>query len=458
MIGRITDNTASSPKSVFFDSFEKDRWNSFRERLANIPIGSILEDNPGLLLFPNDIHFNQDKIEEQCIFRSLNDNHIKTENILGFIENNGDVLTISSRFYDNKDDFFLHYMLQKVFGLHQMKWEIGSSSSFVWDFLPFLFPVYLHSALSQGIFRKYRDIQYNDSIIHGKIDLSQFINKNIPFSGKISSVNREFSSCNALTLLIRATIEFLSSSSKHSFLLLSDHVIRDDVAKIRAITGEFKKHSLKSILSRNIRPIHHPYFTKYRPLQQLCLQILKRERVSSGDQNNKISGLLFDASWLWEEYLNTILKEIKLVHPKNREQKGCVYLFDNHKFRRYPDFYTERIVFDAKYKNLSVSSGGGIDRNDIHQLITYMFVLDDRIGAFLYPERDPAIEVTSVGTLNGLGRTISAKVYLIPFIVPPRNSFPPGDYTQFCNAMNLQERKFLSRCSALSGQMSIPIP
>lgn len=48
---------------------------------------------------------------------------------------------------------------------------------------------------------------------------------------------------------------------------------------------------------------------------------------------------------------------------------------------RYPDFYNHKWVIDAKYKHLDRQMG----RDDIHQLVTYMYMLRKDYGAFIYP-------------------------------------------------------------------------
>ena len=40
------------------------------------------------------------------------------------------------------------------------------------------------------------------------------------------------------------------------------------------------------------------------------------------------------------------------IHPENKSGKGGFYLFDDNTGLRYPDFYKEGTVLDAKYKRL----------------------------------------------------------------------------------------------------------
>ena len=136
------------------------------------------------------------------------------------------------------------------------------------------------------------------------------------------------------------------------------------------------------VIKANHRPLVHPYFTEYSALQKLCLRILRFEKSSYGPSDNKIFGILFDGAWLWEEYLATMLSPLGYTHPQNRSGEGRIYLTENNRYPRFPDFYKEQepvIVLDAKYKR-------NFDpREDINQLLTYMFRFRSQYGAFILP-------------------------------------------------------------------------
>ena len=86
--------------------------------IANKKISDlILEDNPNLLVFPNDLNQTGDKISEEYLF-SLHGSILTTGNIMGFVGINNSEITIHSRFAKNNNDYFLHYMLQKVFSIN----------------------------------------------------------------------------------------------------------------------------------------------------------------------------------------------------------------------------------------------------------------------------------------------------------------------------------------------------
>ena len=70
-------------------------------------------------------------------------------------ENGAVQIEIASRFSKSKNDFFLHYMLGKVFGENLFSLNYDASSGNVFDLLIFTFPLVLKNAFRQGIFKTY---------------------------------------------------------------------------------------------------------------------------------------------------------------------------------------------------------------------------------------------------------------------------------------------------------------
>ena len=79
----------------------------------------------------------------------------------------------------------------------------------LFSLLLFLFPRYLKDALRKGLFKTYIRSQYNDNHVAGSMDIPRHISKNTPFVGNVAYSQREYSYDNALTELVRHTIEFI---------------------------------------------------------------------------------------------------------------------------------------------------------------------------------------------------------------------------------------------------------
>ena len=366
------------------------------QKLAEPTISELsLEDRPNLLIFPQDLDVYGDKIGDAHIFEVKGDK-IATGNIMGFIGCNSTKVSISSRFAQNKDDYFLHYMLRKVFAVNLFDLQFNSDEESIFDLLIYLFPAFLKRAMQQGMFREYQTREYNDANVKGRIDVSRHIRQNIPFAGSIAYTTREYAQDNHLTQLIRHTIEYISHHRYSGNILHNDDETSDAVKAICQATGSYNHNERQKVMNQNLRPISHPYYGEYRPLQQLCLQILRQEEMKYG--------VLFDGAWLWEEYLNTFLADIGFEHPRNKEGIGHKSLFKDGSGWCYPDFLSPQMVLDAKYK--WYDDWSKVQTKDLYQVISYMHVLDLKKGGFVVPVDWNAMRFPTK-TLKGMGGEMS---------------------------------------------------
>ena len=432
---QITDNHDWKDCRSFFidDNCSDDDIQNLR-KIADVKIKDLsFEDNPNLLVFPRDLNCHGDKISESNIISMNHRDEISTSNIMGFIGINETQIDIKSRFAkDDGADYFLHYMLQKVFAINLFDIKHSSNKENIFDFLVYLFPYFLKKALAQGVFKKYQKNEYNDARVRGSIDFNRHIKYNIPFRGNVAYNVKEHSHDNELTQLIRHTIEFIKTKKHLSFILNSDLETKECVAQINMATPSYNMRERNHIINKNLRLLYHPYYSAYTALQKICLQILRHETIKFGKEKDKVYGVLFDGAWLWEEFLFTILKDYGFKHPKNKDVSGGFRMFKDAKYdddiddnyrRLYPDFYKDDFVIDAKYKHLEC----GVGREDLYQLVTYMYCKKATNGAYIYPCKDKNIKAFKY-QLVGYEGFIS----VMPFYVPQS----ADSYEEFVDLIN----------------------
>jgi 5-methylcytosine-specific restriction endonuclease McrBC regulatory subunit McrC len=427
---RTTDNNGG--KNLI--SFDNPNINDL-SCIANRTLIDLQKDNPDLLVFPQSLGQYRDDVEKSHIF-SLDEENLTTYNLMGFIGRNSSQLSISSRFAkDDKNDYFLHYMLQKVFSLNLLKFDQTANKENIWDFLLYLFPHYLKKAYSQGLYKAYRKEEYNDANIKGAIDVKRHILRNIPFMGKIAYTTREHSYNNNLTQLIRHTIEYIKTHRFGSGILTNDSEVRDIVSKFNFVTqNSYNKNSRQKIISSNLKPFSHPYFTEYAMLQKICLKILRHEKITFGKEKDKVYGLLFDGAWLWEEYLNTFLKD-EFIHPENKTGKNRHYLFENFQ-SIYPDFISRaepKSVGDAKYIPLgrqhSYSENSERATSIYYKTIAYMYRFSSDNGFLLFPNQETSFfETYKIKETSGILKKIGLAI--------PQSS---ENFKEFIKTMNENE-------------------
>lgn len=116
---RLTDNF-----SVAKSKFEAD-YPQLSEKLLDRTLENFSkEDN--ILIFPHDLLESPDLEKDGKVLETVS-GQIKTQNIIGFLGCGDERLTIHSRFANGDDDYFLHYMLQKVLQLNLTSLDVGLS-------------------------------------------------------------------------------------------------------------------------------------------------------------------------------------------------------------------------------------------------------------------------------------------------------------------------------------------
>ena len=432
-----------------------------------------------LIVFPQNFEKLKDEDEEKKIISMAEGKvsaTITPSDMLGFIGVNNTYLSIGTRFTgdsesgEDKEDYLLHYMLEKVYQMKILSLLHPSSEDGMLETMVHMFPGFLTKALRQGLLKKYTLFQRNDANIKGTVDVSRHIRTNIPFNGNIAYNHREYATDNIVTQLIRHTIEFIRSS-RYKYILTADSQIRGDVASIINTTPSYDTKQRHLIIIANKKRNPHSYYTAYEPLVKLCVAILQHHKIRYRSEKKEVFGILFSGSWLWEEYLyKSILRELKYLHPDNRKKTDPIHVFsgkiidnkvdeevlERNYAPRYPDFLLAKdkekfresqeyqIVVDAKYRHYSYCG----DRDNLHQIITYMYITKAQYGILLYPiGTDTAInkikqlkeEVKQPKILNGYG----GKYFRVGFEIPKETE----SYQEFSNKMRIEEERVMAELS-----------
>lgn len=418
------------------------------EDIRSIAAIKSLSEHPQLLVFPHSFEeYDEDFGRHSICEFDAEKRTLSTKSILGFIGRNGTQLTIRSRFVpgkkedgntfdETKDDYFLRYMLQKVFSVNIFDMKHATSSEPVFDFMLYMFPYYLKKALCHGLYREYQSRQYNDANVRGVIDVCRHIKTNIPFTGKVAYSTREYLYDNKMTQLIRHTIEQIRCLKYGANVLGCDKDTRKYVSMIIGATGTYNRNSRQSIINKNLRPFRHSLYYDYEPLRRVCLQILRHESLKYGCNKDEIYGVLFDGAWLWEEYLGIVLKD-KFEHfCRNRGKK--FYLFENGRQRIIPDYLSKdrKIVADAKY--IPLDRAGTYDEEKAtavyYKTVTYMYRWQSVKGYLFYPYKgiDLNREVLNIRNTSGCIIKLGFPVYQKPL-----------SYSDFCKCMEAREKRFI---------------
>lgn len=362
----------------------KSDFSPVQKLTAKIADKTLLQlEREGVFVFPEILRDAEDITQDQLILQSVNESY-RTSNVMGFLGYGDERMVIESRFCGSGEDFFFRYLLDSVLDFPSLV-EFSSDadiSNRLFSFFLFLFPRYLKAAMRKGLFKKYTHRRYNDANVKGSIDIARHIRMNTPFIGSIAYSQREFSYDNHLMQLVRHTIEFIKGKPYGNKILAN---VKDEVKLVIDATPAYELSNRPKLIELNKKnTVGHAYFREYQALQRLCLLILRQQKHVVGVGTRQIYGILFDGAWLWEEYINSLIKDM-FHHPMNKSDKGAQRLFAGNFGRIYPDFISRnsgrRQIADAKYKPME-----NIGNRDYLQLLAYMFRFDAKTGYYIYPE------------------------------------------------------------------------
>ena len=433
---RIKDN--SRQKKDTFSSI-----GNLTDKIADKTLKQLERD--GVFVFPEIIKDAEDITQDQMILQSV-DGTYRSGNVMGFLGYGDERLVIESRFCGESEDFFFRYLLNKVLDIPNivdLKSDTNQDNR-LFNFLLFLFPYYLKTAMRKGPFKQYIRREYNDGKAKGTIDIAKHIEKNTPFIGNIAYNRREFSYDNNLMELVRHTIEFIKRKPYGNNLLVK---AKDEVKLVTDATPDYEPYDRQKIIEKNKKnAVRHAYFREYLALQRLCLLILRHQKHQIGTGARQIYGILFDGAWLWEEYINLLIHNV-FYHPMNKGRQDAQRLFDKNVGLIYPDFISRnsdmRIIADAKYKPFD-----NIGNRDYLQLLAYMFRFEAKVGYYFYPEKEGSDDLKL--RLNS-GSTYENNVAPRDDIIITKHGLKipvkASDYDGFVSEMKVHESEFLKELS-----------
>jgi len=305
-------------------------------------------------------------------------------------------LNIRSRFDRGTDSSFLLYVFEKTYGAGGTLYDrmrIPGYTTKTWDLLlTSAFVQQLHNAMKQGLLRQYRDREYNDNRLRGRMDIARHLRENPLFSGKTAYTSREYTVDNPVNILILRAFDRLDRD--HHLLLRSliakDDVIRQGIQFLKAEIPDWQRDPDYVVLRNADRRIVQNVYRNYEPLRKTSAAVLRRMGVNAFVRaDSTITGLLIDMPDLWEQFLyNAVFREYTGGQgPYRQKSYGIV----GGKRSAKPDFLLREqgIVLDAKYKVHWADTLAGGDweslRDDTYQIISYALIFNCTCCGVIFP-------------------------------------------------------------------------
>lgn len=240
--------------------------------------------------------------------------------------------------------------------------------------IEYLFLSSLQRVSVLGLPQEYSKQRYHDLKVHGGLDIQNFIKKDIPFKGKISSQKNERHYVQCIVDVLYAAMKACKGETEREFRGLS--LIKNELSS--SYSGKFpSQQTIQN--AQNHKSLHNPMYADFKRTLTFAEIVIRRNTVlpdKSKDAKNKASGYLLDIASLWEVYLEQVLRGLNDWDVSAQEElklyNGCFFERSN-----YPDLVLRKkddpskvVVLDAKFKKMQFRNTD-VDRGDLHQIHSY---------------------------------------------------------------------------------------
>ncbi len=325
--------------------------------------------------------------------------NIQTGPYIGKFKYNGTDINIQTRF----PSVFMERMLNianDVYIDDKLIFEANEKKSKEFNYSRFiiyhLFIRKLEKAFLLNIPKMYRSVNNHGCKLKGKIDIPNFIKKDIPFKGKISSISREQKESQIVIDVLYKALSIVEKQSKE---------ITVGVRNLTNIKYYLKQNKSNRFISKftvekamNSKALLNPIYYPYKKALKYAKLIIESDSLEEDKGNKHTFGFLVNISRLFEIYIFKLLKSKFEDWKVKHEPEISLYKGKFYERKIKPDIVLENgekvAVFDVKYKKMLLrGTNEGIwdlDREDFFQIHTYMCYYKNKgknvvAGGLLYP-------------------------------------------------------------------------
>jgi len=240
--------------------------------------------------------------------------------------------------------------------------------------IKYLFLNSLQKVSVLGLPQEYSKRKYHDMNVHGGVDVQNYIKKDIPFTGRISSQKNERHYVQDIVDILYFALKACDKTLSGDFQRLN--LMKNELCA--SFSGKFPTaRTIKKAQSHRV--LNNPMFADFKDTLQFAELVIYHENIipNSEESKSKMSGYLLDIASLWEVYLERLLSrnlgEWRLsAQEELKLYNGCFFERSN-----YPDLVLRKkddpskvIILDAKFKKMRFINAD-VDRNDLHQIHSY---------------------------------------------------------------------------------------
>ena len=275
-------------------------------------------------------------------------------------------------------DAFLKRMLNFVNDIYvdneQVKAKKDETENQFLFIIAYLFIQSLEKAAVLGLPQQYKKHQERNHKVRGSIDFNDYLKRDIPFQGKVTSNFRERmyvqEIVDVLYLALRK-LERIFGKEIHSRLLGLNQLLKQNYS------GQFASYATIQKAKAH-QSINNPMYSGFKKVLEYAeIILLDKDLMPDNDkQQLATTGYLFDIAELYELYLEKLLSKNFPEWSVSGQEELRIYQQQFFNRPMFPDLVMKHrtsgkvVVFDAKFKKMEMQNGN-VDRDDLHQIHSY---------------------------------------------------------------------------------------
>ncbi len=331
--------------------------------------------------------------------------------------------------------------------------------------LHYMFIQALEKAYLLGLPRSYQSVKYHTSSVKGKIDINQFIRKDIPFKGKVSSVSREQLDIPEIVDVLYKAVSIATKSQSKALKSRVNHIF----PHLKQARSSHYVSSQTIFKAKTSKALDNPIFSSYKRVLNLAEMVINQQGLREHeDASEQGFGFLINVAELFEVYVTKLLQK---EFPDWDISSPHLEVYKDTFFKRkiIPDIVMRSgdsvIVFDTKYKRMKFrgTSEGvwDVDRNDFFQIHTYMSYYQSEhkvlAAGLLYPlsakyEKEYCISSQGLGDSNTLFIIDGIELFELEVKVKDADTVKTKDADTLMRNLIQKEEDFINRVAEMIKQ------
>lgn len=258
--------------------------------------------------------------------------------------------------------------------------------------IAYLFIQSLEKAAVLGLPQQYKKHLERSHKVRGSIDFNDYLKRDIPFQGKLTSTFRERMYVQDIVDVIYLALRKLERNKI---------LIGQIQSRLFAIYQLLKQHYSGQFASyatiqkaKTHQSISNPMYSGFKKVVEYAEIILLDKDLMPNNKKQQLAttGYLFDIAELYELYLEKLLSRSFPDWSVSGQEELRIYQHQFYSRPMFPDLVMKHranakvVVFDAKFKKMEMQNGD-LDRADLHQIHSYAGYYRNNLlaGGLIYP-------------------------------------------------------------------------